>query len=217
MPKQTFLNLTEEKKKRFIEAALEEFAHKEYQSASITAIVKKLEIAKGSVYQYFEDKLDLWLYLKQHAEQVKLGYIKSVKREDYPGFWPYYRAMYENGIHYDLENPLCSLFLYRIGFKESSPQVLPYLHSWQAQANSMFLTLIKSEQESGAFNKELSPDIAAHFMTTMSMSIAQLMQNRHRVNFEENIKQGKPLFGQNKKELLKAVDELILLLEKALT
>lgn len=216
MPKKTFLNLPEEKQQRFIEVALEEFAHKEFQSASITAIVKTLGIAKGSVYQYFEDKLDLWLYLKQHCEQVKLTYIQSLKREDYPGFWAYYRAMYENGINFDLENPLCSLFLYHIGTKESSPQVQPYLHNWQRQANEMFVALIKREQESGAFSKDLSPEIAAHFMTTMSMSIAQLMQNRYQVNFEENIKQGKPLFGKNKQELLRAVDELIMLLEKAL-
>lgn len=217
MPKATFLNLPPDKQERFIAVALQEFAHKEYQSASVTAIVKKLEISKGSVYQYFEDKLDLWLYLKQHAEQVKLTYIRSVKREDYPGFWEYYRAMYENGINFDLENPWCSLFLYRIGFKESSPQVQPYLRSWQLQANEMFVALIKKEQQTGAFNKELSPDIAAHFMTTMSMSIADLMQTRYQVNFDENIKQGKPLFGKNKKELLKAVDELITLLQKALT
>lgn len=217
MPKITFTNLAEEKKQRFIAAALEEFAHKEFQSASISAIVKKLGISKGSVYQYFEDKLDLWLFLKQHAEQVKLTYIRAVNRANYPGFWAYYRAMYENGINFDLENPLCSLFLYRIGFKESSPQVLPYLHNWQAQANEMFITLIKSEQESGAFNKGITPEIAAHFMTTMSMSIADLMQNRYQVNFDENIQNGKPLFGHNKSELLKAVDELIMLLEKALS
>ena len=217
MPKHTFLNLPEEKKERFIAAALEEFAHKEFQTASITAIVKELGIAKGSVYQYFEDKLDLWLYLKQHAEQVKLTYIKSVKREDYLGFWEYYRSMYENGINFDLENPLCSLFLYRIGFKESSPQVQPYLQGWKVQATQMFTHLIGREQETGAFNKTITPEIAAHFMTTMSMSIAELMQNRFQVNFEENIQQGKPLFGKNKEELLKAVDELIGLLEKALT
>lgn len=216
MPKQTFLNLPEDKKNRFTEAALEEFAQKEYQSASITAIVKKLGIAKGSVYQYFEDKLDLWLYLKEHAEQVKLSYIKAVKREDYEGFWPFYRAMYENGSNFDIEHPLCSLFLYRIGFKESSPQVLPYLQNWEKQANAMFVMLIKSEQETGAFNKNISPEIAAHFMTTMSMSIAGLMQTRYQVNFDKNIQEGKPLFGKNKTELLQAVDELILLLEKAL-
>lgn len=217
MPKKTFLNLPEQKKQRFIAVALEEFAHKEFQSASITAIVNTLGIAKGSVYQYFNDKLGLWLYLKQHCEQVKMTYIQSVKREDYTGFWEYYRAMYENGIHFDLENPLCSLFLYRIGFKESSPQVQAYLNNWQLQANKMFVHLIKSEQETGAFSKEISPEIAAHFMTTMSMSIAELMQNRYQVNFDENIRQGKPLFGKNKNELLRAADELIMLLEKALT
>lgn len=217
MPKDTFINLADDKKQRFIQAALKEFAHQEFQSASITAIVKSLGIAKGSVYQYFEDKLALWLFLKQHAEQVKLTYIQSVKREQYPDFWAYYRAMYENGINFDLEQPLCSLFLYRIGFKESSPQVQPYLHSWKWQAREMFAALIQHEQQNGAFNKKLDPQLAAHFMTTMSMSIAELMQNRYQVNFGDNIKQKKPLFAQNKSELLKAVEELIRLLEKALS
>lgn len=217
MPKSTFINLPEKKKKLFVEAALEEFAHQNFQSASITSVVKKLGIAKGSVYQYFENKLDLWLYLKQYAEQVKLSYLLSVKREDFPGFWEYYRAMYEKGINFDLENPLCSLFLYRIGFKESSLQVQPYLQNWKTQAQELFAGLIMKEQDTGAFNKNIPVPIAAHFMTTMSMSIGELMQNRYQVNFDENIAKGRPLFGSNKKELLLAVDELITLLQKALT
>lgn len=212
----TFQNLSPEKRERFINAALEEFATHDFNSASITTIVKKLGIAKGSVYQYFENKLELWLYLKKHCETIKVGYVKSVKRSDYSDFWKYYRAMYANGINFDLEAPLCSLFLYRVGFKESSEQVLPYLSDWKKQANTLFIQLIEAEKKSGAFNKKKSTAIMAHFMVTMSLSIAELLQKNYGVDFEKNIKKGKPLFGGNAKELMKAVDELIKLLEKAL-
>jgi AcrR family transcriptional regulator len=212
----TFQNLSPEKRERFITAALEEFATHDFNSASVTKIVKKLGIAKGSVYQYFENKLELWLYLKKHSETVKVSYVKSVKRSDYSDFWKYYRAMYANGINFDLEAPLCSLFLYRVGFKETSEQVLPYLNDWKKQANAMFIQLIETEKKSGAFNKKNSTDIMAHFMVTMSLSVAELLQKNYGVDFEKNIKNGKPLFGGNAKELMKAVDDLIKLLEKAL-
>jgi AcrR family transcriptional regulator len=212
----TFANLPTEKKEKFIQVALEEFAANDFQSASITAIVKQLGIAKGSVYQYFENKLELWLFLKQHCETVKLSYIKSIKRSDYKIFWSYYRAMFANGINFDLENPLCSQFLYRVGFKESSPQVMPYLDTWKKQAYQMFIQLIKAEKKTGAFGKGNSTEVMAHFMVSMSMSIADLLQDKYHVDFDKNIRTGKPLFGANAKQLMKAVDELIKLLEKAL-
>ncbi|WP_317899800.1 TetR/AcrR family transcriptional regulator [Aurantibacillus circumpalustris] len=216
MSNSTFNNLSPDKRDRFINAALEEFAVNDFNSASITQIVKVLGIAKGSVYQYFENKLELWLFLKKHCETTKLGYIKEIKRTDYPDFWKYYRAVYANGINFDLEAPLCSLFLYRVGFKETSNELLPYLNSWKKQANDMFIQLIEAEKKSGSFNKKNSTNIMAHFMVTMSMSVAELLQNNYKVDFEKNIKKGKPLFGGNAKELMKAVDELIKLLEKAL-
>jgi AcrR family transcriptional regulator len=216
MAKETFLKLNSEKRNRFIKAALKEFSANNFQAASVTSIVKELGIAKGSVYQYFENKLDLWLYLKQHSEQVKLTYIKSINRNDHKDFWDYYRAMYRSGINFDLENPLCSQFLYRVGFKETSPEVAPYLNSWKKQAQEMFVALIDAEKKSGAFNKNVKSDIAAHFMVTMSMSIAEILQQQFDVDFEKNLKKGKPLFGANSGELMKAVDEMIQLLEKAL-
>ena len=59
MPKETFLNLPEEKRNRILDAAIQEFAANPYDVASISNIVRKVGIAKGSFYQYFEDKKDL--------------------------------------------------------------------------------------------------------------------------------------------------------------
>ncbi len=63
MPKQTFLNLPEEKRARIVDVALTEFAEKGYTGASITGIVAAAGIAKGSFYQYFEDKDDLYAHI----------------------------------------------------------------------------------------------------------------------------------------------------------
>jgi AcrR family transcriptional regulator len=82
MPKQTFLNLPEEKRKAFLEIALEEFANNDYNTASVSKIVERAGIAKGSLYQYFEDKQDLFLYLLDYANQEMMGVIQKTPPPD---------------------------------------------------------------------------------------------------------------------------------------
>ncbi len=52
-------------------AAYAEFASKGVDGGSITNLVKSLEIAKGSIYQYFGSKIDLHQYLIEHALESK--------------------------------------------------------------------------------------------------------------------------------------------------
>lgn len=62
MPKQTFFNLPEEKKERLLNAAYQEFSSVSLDEASINAIIHESDISRGSFYQYFEDKEDLYFY-----------------------------------------------------------------------------------------------------------------------------------------------------------
>ena len=63
MPSQTFFNLPEEKQKKIIDAAIDEFAEVPFAEASINKIIKTAEISRGSFYMYFDDKYDLVMYL----------------------------------------------------------------------------------------------------------------------------------------------------------
>lgn len=63
MPTKTFQRLPEEKQARLIEAAWAEFTRVNYVDTSINNIVKDAGISRGSFYQYFTDKDDLFSYL----------------------------------------------------------------------------------------------------------------------------------------------------------
>jgi len=60
---ETFRRLPEEKKKRFLDAAWEEFTRTPFEKASINKIILKAQVPRGSFYQYFADKEDLFFYL----------------------------------------------------------------------------------------------------------------------------------------------------------
>jgi AcrR family transcriptional regulator len=79
MPSSTFNNLNASKKAAFIDACLSEFAQKGYYGASVTAIVKELKIAKGSVYQYFENKENLYKFLITHSLDTKSELLNLAK------------------------------------------------------------------------------------------------------------------------------------------
>jgi len=65
---ETFLRLPEEKRNRFLDAAWEEFTHYSFSDASANRIVRKAGIPRGSFYQYFQDKGDLFHYLMEQMQ-----------------------------------------------------------------------------------------------------------------------------------------------------
>ena len=63
MATKTFLKLPQEKRERILEAAWAEFETVSFAEASINRIIRRAGISRGSFYQYFTDKEDLFIYL----------------------------------------------------------------------------------------------------------------------------------------------------------
>lgn len=77
---ETFLRLPEEKRRRFLDAAWEEFTHARFVDVSINQIVRRAGIPRGSFYQYFTDKEDLLAYLLEEVRNhVKEEYRRILK------------------------------------------------------------------------------------------------------------------------------------------
>ena len=79
MPADTFRNLPEEKRMRIFQAAVAEFAQQPFSQASINRIVKDAGIPRGSFYQYFADKEDLYLYVITEIGKEKLAAIHAAE------------------------------------------------------------------------------------------------------------------------------------------
>ena len=80
MPKDTFYNLPEEKRKRILDAAAEEIVRVPASEMSINKIIQKADISRGSFYQYFDDKHDLIQYmLSDYINILKDGIRDSLR------------------------------------------------------------------------------------------------------------------------------------------
>lgn len=77
---ETFLRLPEEKRRRFLDAAWEEFTAARFTDVSINQIVRRAGIPRGSFYQYFAGKDDLFAYLLEEVRNhVKEEYRRVLK------------------------------------------------------------------------------------------------------------------------------------------
>lgn len=79
MPTSTFFNLPPPKREKLLRAAVAEFARKPYGEVSVSRIIQAAEIPRGSFYQYFTDKSDLFRHvLRCYDRQLEAAVQKSL-------------------------------------------------------------------------------------------------------------------------------------------
>lgn len=78
MCKETFLRLPEEKRARILNAAWEEFTEFPFTKASINRIIRRADIPRGSFYQYFDDKSDIFQYLIRQIHDQMTDYYRRL-------------------------------------------------------------------------------------------------------------------------------------------
>lgn len=80
MPTNTFFNLPPPKRERLVSAAVAEFVREPYSEVSINRIIRAAEIPRGSFYQYFSDKADLFHYvLERYRQQLSAALLESLE------------------------------------------------------------------------------------------------------------------------------------------
>lgn len=95
MPTDTFFKLPEEKKKKIRLAAEKEFSRVPFEETSIKNIVEQAGIARGSFYQYFENKEDLLAYLVRLRFQNIESFLDQTLEETKGDPFAWFLTMYD--------------------------------------------------------------------------------------------------------------------------
>jgi len=180
MPKQTFFNLASEKKQRIIAAGKEEFAEHPYLKTSINNIIKKAEISKGSFYQYFDNKKDLYKYIIDQASEKKIEFLKK-KIYDYRNllFFDLLRELFVASIQFKNIYPEYSKIGDRLltGGNEALKKEI-YTES-KPKSNDFFENIIDKSIEKGELDPKLDIKFTAYMLTDFSISIVNYFFANH--------------------------------------
>ena len=177
MPKQTFLNLPEEKRNTIVHAAIEEFAEYGLENASTNRIVANSGISKGSFYQYFEDKQDVFMYLLTVLEAEKVEYFKG---KHPPGgnmdTFGYFRWMIKTGMEFNTTHPLLTQAINRVLFGEGMYFGNTFSDVRERTAQGLRM-MIEGAIAKGEVDPSVDVELAVMIMETWSNAIRSYIMN----------------------------------------
>ena len=80
--KSTFDNISEEKRMKILNVAVNEFATQGFENANINTIAKKAGVSVGSLYKYFDTKADLFLTSVSYGVSTLERVLNAITSKD---------------------------------------------------------------------------------------------------------------------------------------
>ena len=175
MPRQTFFNLSEEKREQVFRTAIDELAAYPYAAAGINRIVARAGIAKGSFYQYFEGKKDLFLYCLQRIGEEKMAYLAPVlqKSRELP-FFELLQEIFTQGICFVQNHPEYGIIWQRI-LEGRESDLEEILREIKKQGEAFYRTLLEQAIALG----EVRPDIDISLLAFLLTRLGDLVVEYH--------------------------------------
>jgi len=185
LPTDTFFNLPNEKRERITDLAVEEFGRHTYHRASLSRIVERAGIAKGSMYQYFVDKFDLYAYVMEVVADIKLLYIEEALAALGPGADVYQRlrAAIRAGLQMGRENP----HLLSVGYnlmRETDPSIMERLMERLEHKRDIIIDWFVEAVRRGQMAAGVSPATAQYAFTAIWVQVGQDMASG-RLNLDQ--------------------------------
>lgn len=156
MPKATFFNLPNDKRSLIISAAMKEFSNANYDAASINQICKNSNIAKGSFYQYFTDKLDLYVYIMTLAVEEKIKFFSAIISEFHTlTLLEQIRLLFRKGVEFANKHPEYAALGEQFSKEDNELAKLAVTKERNKQAESLFIQMILNAKTKGEIDSSV--------------------------------------------------------------
>lgn len=161
-PRATFDNLDPQKRARVLEESCREFAQRGYHSASLNRIVARLDIAKGSLFQYFGSKEGLFRHLFRLAVDEIKAPLKAIRDDGSgDGFQARLWRVFAASAAFAQAHPNLWGIYRRLLAQEDFPLRTTLLSEVRGEALDFFRELVAQGQSRGEVRPDLDPAVAA--------------------------------------------------------
>jgi TetR/AcrR family transcriptional regulator len=134
---ESFENLEETKKSNIINAGFKVFAKYGYAKASIEEITKEANISKGSLFYYFENKKNFYIYLYEYCGEQLEKLIDSPGPDGKPSYMA----------HTDFFDRLYEIQLLKMKYSSEYPHMYNFMKKVVFDTDSMIKEAVSSINE----------------------------------------------------------------------
>ena len=166
--KATFSKLPSEKRERVLDAAIEEFSRWGYEKASINRMVGRLGIAKGSIFQYFGSKKNLYFHIFEYAVALVRRSLKGVKAEsEGEDFFIRLSKSLRAGVYFIERYPRIYQIYLKMLFQEDFPFRADLLRAIRLFSMDYLRPIVEEGIRKGEVRQDLDPEVAAFFLDAL--------------------------------------------------
>lgn len=165
-----FEKQNKDKQKRIIEAAILEFSEKGFENANTNRIAREANISVGSLFKYFNNKTDLFLYIVKLAEaelESQIHGVLSMEKDFFDTVDMILSVIHE---YSKTDKALVRLYHEMTSIGQSS-LVETVVSTLEKVAGSEYKTMIKDAQDRGEIRADLDPAVVAFILDNIFMSL----------------------------------------------
>jgi AcrR family transcriptional regulator len=187
LPKDTFLNLSPDKQEKVMRATINEFNKNGFEKGNIGDIAKSAGVAKGSIYQYFENKRELFLYAVKWGLELMLKKFApniTLPNEEMDIFEFLYEnsktAMKQIGEERELGIFIQNVFLGK--YSNLTDASMEYMIKL---SNEYIVNLIQIGQKNGSVRSDIDVQVLSIYTLGATYKLKENMMNRARERDED--------------------------------
>lgn len=180
MPKDTFFNLSKEKQENVIRSAVSEFLRYGFEKGNVGNIAKNAGVAKGSLYQYFENKKELFLYSVHWTSDY---FFNQFDYSDTAGAGDIFNSVFQSSreiLEQMRAERELAVFLQDVFLGRYSGMTDESINVMLRASDEYVLKLIREGKKSGSIRTDMDDRILCLFLTGATLKIKQDILDRAR-------------------------------------
>jgi len=173
MPKETFINLKQEKQERILRSAIAEFNACGFIKANVGTIAKNAGVAKGSIYQYFEDKNELFVHCVTWSVEMLLHLAGGNRPVADIDIFEYASFDIKQRIDLMRREKEISVFAQEVFMGKFSSAPHETTDEMMRVSEDYVLELIRAGQKMGTVRTDMDDEILALFLTGATTKVKE--------------------------------------------
>ena len=204
MPEKTFHNLTNERQREILTVAYREFTLFDYQTASLSRIIKELGLAKGSFYRYFSSKKELYFYLLEKATAERFEKVEERINDPNLDLYELLLTNWKDKIVYETKHPLESGFFYRVLRERYNKEIGDIEIRLKKEITAKVEQLLQVKY-AGSVRNDIDPYLLAFTIVQLQFALYDYLSLRYNDDLLQNQQHGKPLYTLHESEVIEII------------